>query len=163
MSQLNAGMFSSDKITWGTPPELFAELNKKYKFTTDVCALPSNAKCKHYFTPKENGLIQKWTGSCYMNPPYGREIGKWIAKAYLSSLDGATVVCLLPARTDTKWFHDYCQKGQVTFIKGRLRFEGATNSAPFPSMIVVFKPNRALILMKKIKKFIKRLYKRCKI
>lgn len=73
-----------------------------------------------------------------MNPPYGRNIGKWVEKAYKSSLDGATVVCLLPVRTDTAWWHDYCMRGVVMFLRGRLKFSGAKNNAPFPSAIVVF-------------------------
>ena len=135
---INAGLFTSNTNMWGTPQYLFDKLNSKYKFEIDVCAISSNAKCKKYYTPEIDGLMQKWNGVCWMNPPYGREIGKWIKKAYESSLDGAIVVCLLPSRTDTKWFHDYCVKGQIEFIKGRLKFGDSKNSAPFPSMIVVF-------------------------
>jgi phage N-6-adenine-methyltransferase len=131
-------MFSSATDLWETPHELFDQLNDIYKFNLDVCAVPDNAKCKEYFTPEIDGLKQKWKGSCFMNPPYGREIGKWVKKAYEESQRGVTVVCLLPSRTDTKWFHDFCIKGDITFIKGRLKFGGCKNSAPFPSMIVVF-------------------------
>ena len=91
-----------------------------------------------YFTEEIDGLSQEWTGICWMNPPYGRTIGKWMKKAYDSSLTGATVVCSVPARTDTNWWHDYAMKGDVEFIKGRLKFGGSKNSAPFPSAVVVF-------------------------
>lgn len=129
-------MFSSQTDLWATPQVLFDELNAEFHFTTDVCALPENAKCEHYFTPETDGLKQDWKGVCWCNPPYGREIGKWVQKAATSK---ATVVMLLPARTDTKWFHDYIyKKAEIRFIRGRLKFGGAQNSAPFPSMIVIF-------------------------
>ena len=107
----------------------------------DVCALPDNAKCIQFFTPDMDGLAQPWEGVCWMNPPYGREIGKWVEKAYRSAKEaGATVVCLLPARVDTRWWHDFCAKGEVHFVKGRLKFGGAKDSAPFPNAVVVFRP-----------------------
>jgi phage N-6-adenine-methyltransferase len=135
---LNPGMFSSKTDMWETPQDLFERLNNIHRFTLDVCAIPSNAKCHAYYTPEQNGLNQPWIGSCWMNPPYGREIGKWVRKAYESAQQGAKVVCLLPARTDTAWFHDYCKKGKVEFLRGRLKFGGSKNSAPFPSMLVIF-------------------------
>ena len=89
--------------------------------------------------PDDNALTQEWNGTCWMNPPYGREISKWVEKAYESALNGATVVCLLPSRTDTKWFHEYCLKSMnIRFIKGRLKFGGSKSNAPFPSMVVIF-------------------------
>ena len=88
---------------------------------------------------KNKSLKQEWFGVCWMNPPYGRDIKHWVKKAYESSLTGTTVVCLLPARTDTAWWHDYCMKGNIEFIRGRLKFGNSKNSAPFPSAIVVFK------------------------
>lgn len=131
--------FSSKTDLWSTPQNFFDVYDEAYKFELDVCASPENAKCKRYFTKEDDGLRQKWSGVCWMNPPYGREIGKWVQKAYESSVEnGATVVCLLPARTDTRWWHEYCAKGKVTFIRGRLKFGGSNNSAPFPSAIVVF-------------------------
>ena len=130
-----SAMFSSKTDMWETPRDLFDRLNSIHHFTLDVCALPENAKCKDFYTPKENGLLQKWGGCCWCNPPYGREIGKWVKKAYE---EDCKVVMLLPARTDTKWFHDYCLKGEVEFLRGRLKFGKAQNSAPFPSMIVIF-------------------------
>jgi len=135
---INTGLFTSTTDLWATPQGFFDEYNNIYQFDLDVCATPENAKCPRYFTKEQDGLKQEWGGVCWMNPPYGREIGKWVMKAYQSSLRGGVVVCLLPARTDTAWFHDYCTKGNIKFIRGRLKFGGAKNSAPFPSMVVVF-------------------------
>jgi phage N-6-adenine-methyltransferase len=135
-----AVMFSSEKCEWATPQATFDALHAEFVFEVDVCALASNAKCEHYFTPEMDGLAQKWTGVCWMNPPYGREMPKWIRKAYESAQEGATVVSLLPARTDTAVWHDYCMKGEIRFIRGRLKFGGHTNAAPFPSAIVIFRP-----------------------
>lgn len=133
-----AAMMSSATDMWETPQWLFDELNAVYRFGTDVCAIPENAKCDCFFSPEQDGLAQEWRGVCWMNPPYGREIGAWVRKAYESAQRGATVVCLLPSRTDTAWWHDYCMKGKITFLRGRLKFGQAKNSAPFPSAIVVF-------------------------
>ena len=130
--------FSSATDNWATPQDLFDNLNDLYQFELDVCASKDNAKCKTFFTVEEDGLTQDWKGSCWMNPPYGREIGKWMAKAYESSKNGAKVVCLVPARTDTAWWHDYAMNGKITFIRGRLKFGNSKNSAPFPSALVVF-------------------------
>jgi phage N-6-adenine-methyltransferase len=133
--------FSSATDMWATPQDLFDQLNAQYHFKTDVCAIPENAKCTRYFSPEQDGLKQLWDGVCWMNPPYGRGIGAWIKKAYESAQVGATVVCLIPARTDTSWWHDYVVKGKITFIRGRLKFGGHKNSASFPSAIVVFTPD----------------------
>ena len=130
--------FSSKTDMWATPQDFFDKYNKIYNFEIDVCASPENAKCSKYYTKEQNGLAQEWTGKCWMNPPYGREIKDWMKKAYESSLNGATVVCLVPARTDTAWWHDYSVKGNIEFIRGRLKFGGSKNSAPFPSAVVVF-------------------------
>ena len=143
--------YMSNSNEWETPQDLFDELDSKYRFTLDVCATKENAKCDRFFTIEDDGLSQewgeglnyftysrKWWNVCWMNPPYGREIGKWMEKAYKESLRGNTIVCLVPARTDTKWWHDYAIKGKITFIKGRLKFSNSKNSAPFPSAIVVF-------------------------
>ena len=135
---INKGLFTSNTDLWATPQEFFNKYHAVHDFNLDVCATKDNAKCTTYFTIEQDGLSQEWTGVCWMNPPYGKEIGKWVKKAYEESLKGAKVVCLLPARTDTKWFHDYCTKGKIEFIKGRLKFGGSKNSAPFPSMVVVF-------------------------
>jgi phage N-6-adenine-methyltransferase len=130
--------FSSKTDNWYTPNSFFDSYNEKYKFELDVCASEENAKCAKYFTVNDDGLSKEWSGVCWMNPPYGREIGKWMKKAYESSLDGATVVCLVPARTDTAWWHDYAMKGDIEFIRGRLKFGGSKTNAPFPSAVVVF-------------------------
>ena len=138
---INQGLFTSNTDMWATPLDFFIKLNEEFNFETDVCAIESNTKCKKFFTPEMNGLKQEWTGVCWMNPPYGRGIGEWIKKAYESSLNGATVVCLIPSRTDTKWWHDYCMKGEVRLVKGRLKFGDSKNSAPFPSAVVIFSKN----------------------
>lgn len=132
--------FSSLTPEWVTPDGLFNQLDSEFHFTLDVCATIENTKCDQCFTEQIDGLNQEWDGACWMNPPYGRSISKWIEKAYRESLNGITVVCLLPARTDTRWFHEYCAKSNdIRFIKGRLKFNGSKHNAPFPSMIVVFK------------------------
>lgn len=131
--------FSSKTDLWATPQEFFDNLNQEFGFDLDVCALPENAKCDRYYSPEVDGLKQEWRGMCWMNPPYGREIGKWMGKAYESSLLGATVVCLVPARTDTKWWHDFAMKGEIRFIRGRLKFGNAQHAAPFPSAVVIFR------------------------
>jgi phage N-6-adenine-methyltransferase len=130
--------FSSASDVWATPQDLFDALDSIFCFTVDVCALPENAKCPTYFTPEHDGLKQEWAGTVWMNPPYGRAIGKWMRKAWGSSQQGATVVCLVPARTCTKWWHDYATRGAITFLRGRLKFGGSNNSAPFPSAQVVY-------------------------
>ena len=145
---INKGMMSSKSDEWETPQDLFDELDEEFGFQLDPCATEENAKCPLYWIKEQDGLKRSWTvwSPVFMNPPYGRQIGKWVKKAYEESQEG-TVVCLLPARTDTRWFHDYIwdrerhcpQEGvEVRFLKGRLKFGGAKNSAPFPSMIVVF-------------------------
>lgn len=130
--------FSGKTDLWATPQRFFDELNKEFSFELDVCALEDNAKCEKYFTPEIDGLKQEWNGTCWMNPPYGRGIGKWVKKAYESSLTGSTVVCLLPARTDTRWWHDYCMKGEIRLVKGRLKFGESKDNAPFPNAVVIF-------------------------
>ena len=133
--------FSSATDMWATPQDLFDGLNLIYSFTLDVCAVPENAKCARYFTPQIDGLAQDWAPEvCWMNPPYGRTIGRWVKKAFEESRKGATVVCLLPSRTDTAWWHDYVMHGDVIFLRGRLKFGGAKSGAPFPSALVTFLP-----------------------
>ena len=132
--------FSSKTDQWATPQDLFDKLNAAWGFDLDVCADASNAKCDRFFSPEDDGLAQQWAPhTCWMNPPYGREIGKWMAKAVTQHALGAKVVCLVPARTDTAWWHDSAMKGQIHFIRGRLKFGNAKNSAPFPSALVYFK------------------------
>jgi site-specific DNA-methyltransferase (adenine-specific) len=135
-------MFSSKSAEWETPQKLYDMLDSIFHFTLDPCATAENSKCRKHFTKEENGLKKSWKGqTVFMNPPYGKDIKKWIKKAYEESRNSnTTVVCLLPARTDTKYWHNYCMKSQrIYFVKGRLKFGDATNSAPFPSAVVVFK------------------------
>lgn len=135
-------IFSSQTDEWATPQEFYDNLNKEFGFSLDPCANDSNAKCDKYYTKIEDGLIQNWGGQkVFCNPPYGREIGKWVKKCYLESQKENTMcVMLIPARTDTKWFHEFIYgKAEIRFIKGRLKFGDSNNSAPFPSMVVIFK------------------------
>lgn len=145
-------MFSSKSNEWETPEELFHQLNEKYHFNLDPASTDENAKCENHYTIADNGLLKDWGGcNVFVNPPYGREIGKWVKKSYEESLKpNTTIVMLIPARTDTAWFHDYCTKGKLTFLRGRLKFinkslpsyhqnkDFKVSPAPFPSMIVVF-------------------------
>lgn len=132
----------STTCEWATPQALFDALDAEFGFTLDPCATPANAKCTTFFTASDDGLAQSWAGYVvFLNPPYGRQIGRWVKKAYESALEGATVVCLLPARTDTAWWHDHVMKGEIRFVRGRLKFGDATSAAPFPSAVVVFRPS----------------------
>lgn len=131
--------FSSKSVEYETPPDLFERLRAKYNFVTDVCATQENAKCARFFTLEDDGLAQEWSGVCWMNPPYGRQIHRWMKKAYESAQQGAVVVCLVPARTDTAWWHEYAMKGEIEFLRGRLKFGGRKINAPFPSALVVFR------------------------
>ena len=133
--------YSSKSNEWSTPQNLFDELNDEFNFTLDPCATDENAKCSKYFTIEDNGLSKDWSNDVvFMNPPYGREIKQWIKKAYEESLNGATVVCLIPARTDTTYWHDFIfdKANDIRFLRGRLKFGNSKNSAPFPSAIVVY-------------------------
>lgn len=140
--KLNAGMMSSATDEWETPQDFFDGLNKEFGFELDVCATAENAKCDAYYTKEQDGLAQTWNEAavCWMNPPYGKQISAWMKKAYTENRRGVTVVCLVPARTDTAWWHEYAMRGEIRFIRGRLKFGGAKNSAPFPSAVVIFRP-----------------------
>ena len=134
--------YSSKTNEWSTPQDFFNELDKEFNFTLDPCSTRENAKCTKYFTVEDDGLKQDWSKDVvFMNPPYGREIKYWVQKAYEESLKGATVVCLIPARTDTTYWHDYIfgKADDIRFIKGRLKFGGSKNPAPFPSAIIIYK------------------------
>ena len=138
---INKGLFSSNSNEWATPKDLFNDLNKKFNFTLDPCANDENHKCDKYYTIKEDGLKQEWEGECvFCNPPYGREISKWVKKCYEQHFKhNITVVMLLPARTDTSYFHNYIyHKSEIIFLRGRLHFSDGPNPAPFPSMIVIY-------------------------
>jgi phage N-6-adenine-methyltransferase len=136
-------MLSSNTPEWGTPLTFFDELNKEFNFTLDPCATKENAKCSKFYTKEDNGLSKDWDNEIvFCNPPYGTESPKWVKKA--SEAKGGKVVMLIPARTDTRYFHDYIYgKAEIRFIKGRLKFEGTqkgSGAAPFPSMVVIFTP-----------------------
>lgn len=128
---------------WETDPVLFKKLDKEFHFTLDCCATKENAKCKKFFSLEDDALSQIWGGRVFMNPPYGREIGVWIEKAFNSVMDGncELVVCLIPSRTDTKWFHKYAFKGEIRFLFGRPKhgINGKFHTGPFASCVVVFK------------------------
>ena len=134
--------YSSKTNEWSTPQDFFDELDKEFNFTLDPCATSENAKCTKYFTVEDDGLKQDWSNDVvFMNPPYGREIKYWVQKAYEESLKGATVVCLIPARTDTAYWHDYIfgKADDIRFLRGRLKFGDSKNPAPFPSAIIIYK------------------------
>jgi phage N-6-adenine-methyltransferase len=138
--------FSSKSDEWATPQALYDKLHARFGFTRDVCATPENAKCPAYFSKADDALTQEWTGVCWMNPPYGRGIGRWMQKARASAKAGATVVCLVPVRTDTEWWQENIENeegrflaSELSFLRGRLKFGGAKSGAPFPSAIVVYR------------------------
>jgi len=139
---MNKVHFSSKSDIWETPQVFFDALDREFEFTLDPCALPENAKCSFFFTEKEDGLAQDWGGhTVFCNPPYGRNIVRWVEKCYCERQKPNTkVVMLIPARTDTSYFHKYIYKiaKEIRFVKGRLKFGNASNSAPFPSMVVIF-------------------------
>ncbi len=130
----------SDIAEWETPQWLFDILNGEFRFTLDVCASEANAKCAGYFDKEVNALKQQWIGTCWMNPPYGREIKLWMHRAKRAAQDGATIVCLVPARPDTEWWWDNCIQHEIRFIKGRLKWPPDNTTAPFPSAVVVMMP-----------------------
>lgn len=142
---INSGMFTSDADDWTTPDDFYAVLDAEFGFTLDPCCYAHTAKCARFFTKEEDGLRQDWTGAVFMNPPYGRAIGKWIAKAYEAAQTTAdVVVALIPARTCSRYWHDYCMKAaEIRFVKGRLRFGCQStdrhDNAPFPNAVIVFR------------------------
>ena len=128
-------------VEWETPQSLYDLLHAEFGFTLDVAAQATNAKCLRYFTAEDDGLMQPWDEEiCWMNPPYGKSLTAWMHKAYVSAEQGATVVCLVPARTEMAWWHTYAQRGEIRYIKGRLKFGGSPYNAPFPSAVVIFRP-----------------------
>ena len=148
---MNAALLSSKKMDYCTPQDFFDRLNEEFHFTLDAAATDKSTKCPAYYTPETDGLKSPWNlaggGAVFRNPPYGREVGKWVRKAYEEAQRGATVVLLIPARTDTTYFHDYIYgRAEIRFVRGRLRFtdeEGkAYAAAPFPSMVVIYNGNK---------------------
>ena len=136
-------LFSSATDQWATPKHFFDKLNEEFHFTLDPCADEFNHKCDKYFTKEQDGLIQDWSNEfVFCNPPYGRETQNWVRKCFMEVHEGGCplAVMLIPARTDTRWFHDYIyKKAEIRFVKGRLKFGDSANSAPFPSMVVIFR------------------------
>lgn len=144
---MNPALFSSKNMNWCTPPDLFAKLDEEFHFVLDAAATEKTKKCSRCYTPEMDGLSRSWNfgGTVFCNPPYGREIGKWVRKAFEESRRGVRSVLLIPSRTDTRWFHDYIYgRAEIRFLRGRLRFTDEDgkpgDSAPFPSMVVVFNP-----------------------
>ena len=132
---------SSATDQWSTPMAFFRTLDHEFGFVLDPCADADNAKCARYFTLDDDGLGQDWApGPVFMNPPYGESIGQWVAKAWAEAQRGVLVVGLVPARTDTDWWHRYCIGQEVRFVRGRLKFGRSPNPAPFPSAVVVWRP-----------------------
>ena len=142
---MNSCMYSSTTPEWETPQAFYDTLNAEFHFTLDPCCTHDNAKCEKHYTAAEDGLSRPWVGErVFCNPPYGREMPKWIKKCEKEAAGGATVVMLIPARTDTKAFHEHIYgKAEIRFVRGRLKFGGSKNCAPFPSMIVVFRNENA--------------------
>jgi len=137
---INSGLFTTKSTEWETPQFLFDMLDEEFGFTLDPCATTESAKCERYYTAGDDGLAQAWEGTVFVNPPYGRDIGKWVKKSYDESRNRSTVVMLIPSRTDTRYWHDYVMKAdEIRFIKGRVRFSDSKVGAPFPSAVVVFR------------------------
>lgn len=147
----NGAAYSSKDITWTTPRDFYAQCDAEFRFGLDAAALSTSALCANWYGPdhqdpdKRNALTCNWTQDAqgkaiWLNPPYGRTIKQWMRKASQEAANGSTVVCLIPARTDTTWFHDYCITHEVRYIRGRLKFGDGRGSAPFPSALVVMKP-----------------------
>ena len=139
--EMTPGLTSTGNIVAETPKYLFDKISSIFNFSLDVCALPENAKCKNYYTPKDDGLSKPWRGGVWCNPPYGREISSWVKKAYEESQKeyNSFVLMLLPARTDTKWWWDWVQgKATLFFIKGRVKFGDHNVGAPFPSVLALY-------------------------
>lgn len=138
---ISDALFTSNSDEWVTPQNVFDMLDKEFNFNLDPCATEENHKCEMYYTAETNGLLQNWGGSrVFCNPPYSN-ISAWVEKAFRETRnDNTLVVLLIPSRTDTRYFHDFIyQRAEIRFIKGRLKFGDSKNSAPFPSMIVIFR------------------------
>ena len=140
---IHDALYSCRSEEWPTPQTFFETLAREFAFTLDPCATRRNAKCTVYFTKSQDRLTQDWgTRRVFCNPPYGRCMRAWAQKCYQASQAGATVVLLAHARTDTLWFYDwvYGKASEIRFIKGRLKFGDGRQSAPFPSLVAIFRP-----------------------
>jgi len=140
MANFDKNRFQTKNQEWETPDYLFRYLDAEFHFTRDVCASPNNALCEEYWTEDDSCLDKKWSGVNWMNPPY-KDVGTFIRKAY-EQRESAITVCLVPARTNTNWWHDYCMKGEVRFICGRPKFKGCKHGLPQPLAIIIFGPDR---------------------
>ena len=138
---ISSALYYSRSEEWATPPNFFASLDAEFGFTLDPCATRQNAKCRNFYTKADNGLAHDWRRHIvFCNPPYGRNIGEWAKKCYLASQAGATVVLLVHSRTDTRFFHDWIYgKAELRFVRGRLKFGDGRQSAPFPSLVAVYR------------------------
>ncbi len=135
-------------MDYATPKPFYNRLEAEFHFTLDPCASPDNAKCAKFFTYHDNGLVQDWGHEIvFMNPPYGYQTEAWMAKAFNASQEGATVVCLIPARTSTRWWHDIAMKGEVRFVRGKIRFVGMKHESPVPHAIIIFSPGQTVGFM----------------
>lgn len=140
IAEKNGTAFNSKSVEWETPQDLFDKLNAEFRFTLDVASTHENAKCSSHFTKEDDGLIQEWAGVCWCNPPYGREMPRWIRKARQEAEARKVVtVMLIPSRTNTGWWHDEVMKGEVRFVRGRPKFNGGKHGLPFPLAIVIFR------------------------
>ena len=138
MADFDKNRFNSGNQEWETPDDLFCKLNAEFNFTLDVCASAANKKHENYITKQQDSLYMDWGNNvCWMNPPFN-ELKKWVEKAYKESLKGAIVVCLIPSRTNTNWWHEYCMKGEIRYIKGRPKFKGCVHGFPQPLSIIIF-------------------------
>lgn len=138
MADFDRNRFASKKQEYATPWNLFNVLDEEFNFTLDVCADEKNHKVDRFFSEEDNSLVQDWTGVCWMNPPY-KDMKKWVIKAYEESVrNHSIIVCLIPARTNTVWWHEYCNRGEIRFLKGRPKFEGCVHGLPQPLAVVIF-------------------------
>ena len=143
---MNRALFTSNTEMWATPQDFFDKLNEEFHFDLDPCASPENYKCEKYFTEADNGLAQNWGGHrVFCNQTYGRKIAAWVKKCHDEALKGTLIVMLIPARTDTSYFHDYIyHKAELRFVRGRLKFGDAKQGAPFPSMVVIYNKKKII-------------------
>ncbi len=140
--------FISNTVEWETPPNLFNPLNDEFGFTLDVAATIENAKCEKFWTIQDDGLKMPWNGTCWLNPPYGRDVPKWLERALTESYHGTIIVALVPARTNTKWFHDLCLKvAEVRFVCGRPKFGDSDHGLPLPLAVIIYRPRFGMVII----------------
>ena len=141
--------FMSKTVEWPTPQELYLPLHDEFRFEMDVAATAENTKCPAFWTKEQDGLVQPWARRNWMNPPYGRDVPRWLARALDESKRGATTVCLIPARTNTGWFHALClEAAEVRFVRGRPKFGDADHGLPLPLAVVIYRPRYGAAVVK---------------